>query len=379
MCLSGGGFRNALFHLGAVRRLNELGILSTITTVSAVSGGSTLAAHLAGTSSVWGRGPVSVETWEREIAQPFRRLTSSNLSARAVLKGWLPWYWPTNRAVQTLARSFEEQGLGALPLRDLPQDRLFLFCATDLVSGAQWVFSRTSDEAWSVATAVAVSSWLLPPFTGSKHRRVSLADGGVCDYRGVEPVWRTHDLVLVSDGGDLYQPRWRPSLLWSISRLTGTLSHHAQLFQKRWLLSSLTSGKLRGAYWGIDSSAVHFQREFSTRLPGYSAALVRDSIAAIRLDYDECSDAEVAVLENHGYLLADATVQTHLPYLVDSRPPPLRVPHPAWLAEPKVRNALRDSSRKLWLGRGRFRALLGGAEAPPISSQASNDPVDATV
>jgi hypothetical protein len=47
LCLSGGGFRAALFHLGAVRRLNELGSLATLDSVSSVSGGSILAAHLA--------------------------------------------------------------------------------------------------------------------------------------------------------------------------------------------------------------------------------------------------------------------------------------------------------------------------------------------
>jgi NTE family protein len=31
LCLSGGGFRAVLFHLGALRRLNELGILSRLT------------------------------------------------------------------------------------------------------------------------------------------------------------------------------------------------------------------------------------------------------------------------------------------------------------------------------------------------------------
>src|SRR5438552_1583288 len=48
LCLSGGGFRAALFHLGALRRLNELGILSRIDTITSVSGGSIIAAHLAG-------------------------------------------------------------------------------------------------------------------------------------------------------------------------------------------------------------------------------------------------------------------------------------------------------------------------------------------
>ena len=40
LCLSGGGFRAALFHLGALRRLNELGILSRVDTIASVSGGS---------------------------------------------------------------------------------------------------------------------------------------------------------------------------------------------------------------------------------------------------------------------------------------------------------------------------------------------------
>src|SRR5689334_18099315 len=47
LCLSGGGYRAALFHLGAVRRLNELGVLSQLTTVSGVSGGSIVANLLA--------------------------------------------------------------------------------------------------------------------------------------------------------------------------------------------------------------------------------------------------------------------------------------------------------------------------------------------
>ena len=40
MALSGGGFRATLFHLGALRRLNELNILREIDTFSSVSGGS---------------------------------------------------------------------------------------------------------------------------------------------------------------------------------------------------------------------------------------------------------------------------------------------------------------------------------------------------
>lgn len=47
LSLSGGGFRATLFHLGAIRRLNEFGILPKLTTVSSVSGGSILNGFLA--------------------------------------------------------------------------------------------------------------------------------------------------------------------------------------------------------------------------------------------------------------------------------------------------------------------------------------------
>ena len=40
LCLSGGGYRAMLFHLGGIWRLNELNLLATLKRVSSVSGGS---------------------------------------------------------------------------------------------------------------------------------------------------------------------------------------------------------------------------------------------------------------------------------------------------------------------------------------------------
>src|SRR5262249_21761778 len=42
LCLSGGGYRAMLFHLGALWRPNELGYLPKLARVSSVSGGSTV-------------------------------------------------------------------------------------------------------------------------------------------------------------------------------------------------------------------------------------------------------------------------------------------------------------------------------------------------
>jgi predicted acylesterase/phospholipase RssA len=46
LALSGGGFRASLYHLGLVRFLRDAGILSHVTHITSVSGGSILAAHL---------------------------------------------------------------------------------------------------------------------------------------------------------------------------------------------------------------------------------------------------------------------------------------------------------------------------------------------
>src|SRR5437899_9362763 len=46
LCLSGGGYRAMLFHLGALWRLNELGYLRKLARISSVSGGSITAGVL---------------------------------------------------------------------------------------------------------------------------------------------------------------------------------------------------------------------------------------------------------------------------------------------------------------------------------------------
>jgi len=64
---------------------------------------------------------------------------------------------------------------------------------------------------------------------------------------------------------------------------------------------------------------------------------------------DAFSDAEIAVLMNHGYLLADIAIQVHLP---DEIPQvEKKVPFPEWMDEGKAGEALKDSHVVKWLGR----------------------------
>src|SRR3954468_17302676 len=46
LCLSGGGYRAMLFHVGALWRLNEVGLLRKLARISSVSGGSITAGVL---------------------------------------------------------------------------------------------------------------------------------------------------------------------------------------------------------------------------------------------------------------------------------------------------------------------------------------------
>jgi NTE family protein len=46
LCLSGGGYRAMLFHLGSLWRLNEAGLLPKLDRISSVSGGSIAAGVL---------------------------------------------------------------------------------------------------------------------------------------------------------------------------------------------------------------------------------------------------------------------------------------------------------------------------------------------
>jgi hypothetical protein len=65
---------------------------------------------------------------------------------------------------------------------------------------------------------------------------------------------------------------------------------------------------------------------------------------------DAFSDAEIAVLMNHGYLLADIALAVHTPQLV-ALSSEKQVPFPEWMGEGRARDALRQSGDRSWLGR----------------------------
>src|SRR5690349_23217085 len=90
LCLSGGGYRAMLFHVGALWRLNELGYLPRLDRVSSVSGGSITAGVLALHWTALGFDATGVSrNFEEKLVRPIRVLASVTIDQWAIGVGVL--------------------------------------------------------------------------------------------------------------------------------------------------------------------------------------------------------------------------------------------------------------------------------------------------
>jgi NTE family protein len=383
LCLSGGGYRAALFHLGAVRRLNELGVLGRIDTITSVSGGSILAAHLAKTMGAAWPAPGEVfPDFDTKVSKPFHLMCERNIRTVPLALGLLPWNWGGHAAVDALEREYFSY-LTKATLTSLPTRPNFVFCATDMSYGVNWTFSRhlvgsymagyaSTPAGWTVARAVAASS-CFPPFFNpqpiglsprdlahgddksterdERVRTLRLSDGGLYDNMGLEPVWKSHLVVLVSEGGSTFDAGADGGLLWRLNRYMEVQGRGGGATRKRWLISSFAKRVLRGTYWGIGTDIA----DYDVPVTGYPRDITKKLIAEIRTDLDAFTLAERFVLENHGYVLAQAAIQKYADFLALNPMPGLALPHREWMDPAnmqRVKLGLRESSdRKLPFGR----------------------------
>jgi NTE family protein len=350
LCLSGGGFRATLFHAGALRRLNELGILSTAQTISSVSGGSIASGLLA---SIWTRlipdAAGVFKNWKSEFEEPLRRLCSEDIRTGPLLWERLdPRNWPrlasaTFSAADLLAQEYDARLFRGRRLVELPTSPNFVFCAANLQTGVNFQFSKDSVGDYVLgfskklgetllADAVAASSAFpitFPPlvrdfdpaaFTSRDAKavpedwrwngRVELTDGGVYDNMALEPAWKGHVNILVSDGGTPFQVqaavgRWAVPRLW---RSYSIIANQAEAVRKRWLIASLLRRVYGGAYWGLGTDIVEYASpQAGTTLPGYSGKVL-DRLRVVRTDLDAFGADEQGVLMNHGWALANGAI-----------------------------------------------------------------------
>ena len=386
LCLSGGGYRAALFHLGAARRLNELGILGSLRTISGVSGGSIVANLLADRSLTFPApgAPALVGGFDEHVAAPMNALASRNVRTPARLAKLRPWNWRKSDAgVRALADQLADVvDWWDTPLRDnADSGPAVITSATEVAYGVNWVFEdptawrphgRVGDYRVGYAAPpadlrvadVVAASCAFPPFFAPMvldgealhltqghpglesederariRRRIRLTDGGVYDNLGLEPVWKSHRDVLVSDGGGVFRARTERTQYGRLLRILGIATSGGQSVRSRWLYASFARQVLTGTSWALDAVVEGCYPRATTEL-----------INAVRTDLDAFTQAEQHVLERHGYLVADHHVRAHAPDLV-TLDAALAPPHDD-VADPRVAaRALADSSVRRLLGR----------------------------
>ncbi|HWH13966.1 MAG TPA: patatin-like phospholipase family protein [Miltoncostaeaceae bacterium] len=355
LCLSGGGYRAMLFHAGALLRLNELGLLSRVDRVSAVSGGAVTAAVLGWR---WARLEFRAgvaRNLAAEVVAPLRALARSTVDVPAIVLGAVaPGAVNVHLADHYRRHLFGPPAPspwtgrpGSEPtLQDLPDRPRVVLNATNLESGVLWRFSRREMADYrvgrvpaprvSLARAVAASS-AFPPFlspqrlrvdpgayapdagefgevadlTGARYREeVTLSDGGVYDNLGLETAWKRCRTLLVSDGGGMLAAAPDVPADWArqMVRVTQVIDGQVRSLRRRQLVEGFRAGVRDGAYWSIRSTPSHFPVP-DPLLPA-SDAVSRARVVPTRLAALP-DDVQEALLD-WGYAACDLGIRGHV-------------------------------------------------------------------
>src|SRR5215211_2805720 len=264
LCLSGGGYRAMVFHIGVLWRLNETGLLSAIDRISTVSGGSITAGVLATNWSKLNFDSAGVASnFVDAVVDPLRRMAHTGVDISAVVAGAL---LPGQSISDRLAKAYRKHLFGHTTLQDLPDHPRFVFNATNLESGVLFRFSkpylgdyrvgRILDPDLDLAVAVAASSAFPPVLspctlnlknqtwttdegndltTAEYRNEIKLSDGGVYDNLGVETAWKRYTTILVSDAGGHIADQPEPGSDWAqqTPRILALIDNQVRSLRKR--------------------------------------------------------------------------------------------------------------------------------------------------
>ncbi len=121
LALSGGGYRATIFAVGSLWRLNELGLLKTLSRITAVSGGSITLGYLALHWNEIKFDKNNVATNYKEmITDPLQAFCSQKLDIKAVLTGLLS---PFDTIGNKVAKAYDERLFKGALLKDIPSGK----------------------------------------------------------------------------------------------------------------------------------------------------------------------------------------------------------------------------------------------------------------
>ena len=366
LALSGGGFRASLFHLGVIRRLEELGVMKNVAAISSVSGGSIIAAYyliemerrLRERRAEVESGTLTIDQVRQqlcaEITSDFCSALDHNLRTRALV--FAPFYHPLHwykSLSPGQSRSdliqleydrwfYHDVTLSQLPVATPENERAnnpllagprLILNTTSLMTGERVGFSRVPisgiDELKTVnknvlplARVVGASSCvpgLFPPVSISGDL---LVDGGVSDNQGIEGLKEEGcDVMLVSDAsGQMEQVHAQSArTVPVVGRVTSILQ-----FQVRNKLLEILQ------QWATEKEErrfafIHLFLDLKGRdVPRLPSEFIPGT-ARIRTDLDQFSLFEREVLMYHGYTLIDAQLRKYCPNILED---PDHVPKP---------------------------------------------------
>jgi NTE family protein len=342
LCMSGGGYRAMLFHLGALLRLNDAGLLRGLVRISSVSGGSITAGLLGLAWKELRFNEDQVATNLRELViDPIRRLADETIDQASIVKGIL---LPRRTIADEIADAYRKHLFGDATLQDLPSDNegpRFVINATNVQTNVLWRFSKPFMGDYRVglirspklelAVAVGASS-AFPPFLSPVvlslnpadfdpttkgdlqfkpyTSEVFLTDGGVYDNLGLETAWKGYETILVSDGGGSSSVEPEPKREWlqHVYRVLNLLDSQVRSLRKRQVIGSYQLGLRKGTYWGIRTNIADYHLPTAMDCPFQET--MRLANTPTRLKNLDPSLQERLI--NWGFAVCDAAIRTHL-------------------------------------------------------------------
>ncbi len=344
LALSGGGFRATLFHLGLIRFLRDAGLLTSITHLASVSGGSVMAAHLI---YRWDEYTSDDDATFEKAASELIAFTQQDVRGKIVrrlpllvLAGLIP---KIKLGRTDLLEQFYDKFYGYTTLHELrsrnPTAPALHILTTNLSSGQ--LCSFTADgfcidspkgtevyETYAISTALAVaasSSYPLffPPIELTAERlQVDMAafqspfsyvtDGGIFDNLGARKLALldrdvNFDDVVISDAGATFDPNYTKrfrSFLNAASRSADILMKRVgELEYERVQEQNIFSEELLKDEHGLNRFRfAQLATEVHPHEDRHALHLnVQRAAKSIRTDLDKFSDIEVRTLVAHGY------------------------------------------------------------------------------
>ena len=338
LCLSGGGYRAMVFHIGVIWRLYETGLLKDIKRISSVSGGSITAGQLALAWRELSFDPARIESdFIPKFVEPLRAFAGVTIDAESVILGTLL----PGSVGDRIAKAYDEHLFHGKTLQDMPDEPRFVINATNVQSGALWRFMKRYMRDYRVgkvdqpkvplAQAVAASSAFPPvlspfelrlrdadfvPGTGLDLQRppfttrVVLSDGGVYDNLGLETAWKRHQTVLVSDAGGKIEAEEEPETDWARHsyRVLNLIDNQVRSLRRRQVIDSFKSKARKGAYWGIRTDIADYQLPDALNCPLDRTTQLAE--LPTRLKRLDATTQERLI--NWGYAVCDAALRKHV-------------------------------------------------------------------